>query len=421
MFSPWRSEYYWLTWLFLVGLFAAQLTQQYLFILFICSLFYLARHLFHINRMLVWLRVGGRIPSSSGIWEEIYYLIYRLRRRNKSRKKKLLAILERFRTATAALPDATVVLGPRDEIDWYNDAAERLLGLRKCDLNQQIVNLVRYPKFAEFLRQSDCKGTVNIPSPVIEKMQLEIRVVPYGEDLRLLLAQDVTHLRFMEQVRTDFVANVSHELRSPLTVLKGYTETLSDAKLPEHYLKIFKSMEMQTLRMQNLVDGLLSLTRLEAGVLSQAKPVDVPSLLVTICEEVKILEAEHPDIQCDLQTDAWLSGVESELRSAFSNLILNAVKYTQPEGRVTVSWLEEEDSVRLVVQDNGPGIDSEHLPRLTERFYRVEQGKGGTGLGLAIVKHVLSRHEAELKITSKPGEGSCFKCIFPAKRITRKP
>ena len=272
MVSSWRSEFFWLLVIAIAGLFVGKVSGFYFLSLFLCVVAYLIRHIYYINRIAQWLRNGGKIPQSSGIWDEIYYLIYRLRRRNKSRKKRLLAMLERFRTATAALPDATVVLGPGDEIDWFNEAAERLLGLRKGDIGQQIGNLLRNPKFGEFLGGSNYEATVNIPSPVLDKGQLEIRMVPYGEDLRLLIAQDVTRVRFMEKVRSDFVSNVSHELRTPLTVLRGYLETLGDAgdELPMHYQKIIRRMDEQTTRMQRLIDGLLSLTKLETGPSSPA-------------------------------------------------------------------------------------------------------------------------------------------------------
>lgn len=425
MLSPWRSESYWLLWLTFVGLFAGKLTGGYLPAIGLCVLIYLGRHLAQINRLLLWLRGGGKIPQGSGIWEEINYLIYRLRRRNKTRKKRLLRMLERFRTATAALPDATVVLGPRDEIDWFNEAAGSLLGLRKSDLGQQVVNLVRYPRFADFLRSSEYHSTLNMPSPANEKNQLEIRIVPYGDDLRLLIAQDVTQLRFMERVRSDFVANVSHELRTPLTVLKGYLETLGDEHppLPERYGKIFRRMEEQTERMQNLVDGLLSLTRLESGGGSPQREVDVGALLRAICEEYGLISPTHAELELRLEAAAGLMGSEAELRSAFSNLIGNALKYTPAEGRITVGWREQDGGLVAEVADNGPGIAEEHLPRLTERFYRVEpddgRRRGGAGLGLAIVKHVLSRHDAELKISSSPGKGSRFSCHFPAKRVVQ--
>jgi len=425
MDSPWRSEFYCLAILAAVALFLSKITGMYFAIASLCVLFYLGRHLYHIHRFVLWLRTGGAIPQSSGIWEEVYYLLYRLRRRNKSRKKKLLVLLERFRTATAALPDATAVLGPRDEIDWFNGAAERLLGLRKGDIGQQIGNLLRNPKFAEFLAKPKYGATVSIPSPVIDNGQLEIRIVPYGEDLRLLIAQDVTHLRFMERVRSDFVSNVSHELRTPLTVLRGYVETLGDADedMPAHYQKMIRRMEEQTTRMQRLIDGLLSLTKLETGEMAANKRVDAALLLKSICDEGHQLAKKGQTLELALESKANFLGTEGELRSAFSNLVVNALKYAPENGRVSVRWRDEAGGAVLEVEDNGPGIPSEHLPRLTERFYRVETGKpagdNGAGLGLAIVKHVMTRHEAELKIASILEKGSCFSCKFPEKRLQR--
>jgi two-component system phosphate regulon sensor histidine kinase PhoR len=426
MFSPWRSELSFVFFALLVGAFFGKLFHQPALVLWLCLLVYLARHLIYANRLLGWLR-GGRVsdlPQGGGIWEEIYYLIYRLRRRNKRRKKQLIRMLESFRTATAALPDATVVLGARDQIDWFNEAAGHLLGLRRSDIGQKIGGLLRYPKFTQYLRNGDYQATVGIPSPVADNVLLDIRIVPYGEDLRLLVAQDVTHLRFMERVRTDFVANVSHELRTPLTVLKGYIETLSDGAetLPPSYLRVFQRMEEQTVRMQNLIDGLLSLTRLEsAGYQVPQKRVDVPALLGLICEEAGVLTEEGPSLELKLESRALLLGGEQELRSAFSNLIFNAMKYSPANARVTVRWRDESGGARLDVEDTGPGIAQEHLPRLTERFYRVDVAgsKSGSGLGLAIVKHVMARHGAELRIVSTPGKGSCFSCCFPEKRILR--
>jgi two-component system, OmpR family, phosphate regulon sensor histidine kinase PhoR len=421
--SPWRSEFYWLVWLGLVGFFAGKLTGLYGIAFALCAMGYLARHLFQLNRLLLWLRSGGKIPAGGGIWDEIYYLIYRIRRRNKRRKKRLIVMLERFRTATAALPDATVVLGARDEIEWFNEAAGRLLGLRKSDVGQQIVNLVRFPKFIEYLGESNYSGALTVPSPVKSGVYLEIRVVPYGDDLRLLVAQDVSHIRFMERVRRDFVANVSHELRTPLTVLRGYMETLEDVgeEIPERFQKVFRRMEEQTGRMQALIDDLLMLTRLESDAGRQHQWVDVPALLRQLNDEARILDEEHAPIELLLDSEAGVVGSESELRSALSNLLVNAIKYTPPSGQIRLRWYETEGGVRLDVEDTGPGVAPEHLPRLTERFYRVEVGdvrnKGGTGLGLAIVKHVLARHDGELQIRSTLGRGSCFSCSFPGSRL----
>jgi two-component system phosphate regulon sensor histidine kinase PhoR len=423
--SAWRSELSLVFLATLLGVFIARLTGSPTLGVWLFLILYLSHHVFHINRLLNWLR-GGRssaLPKGAGVWEEIYYLIFRLRRRNRRRKKQLIRMLERFRTATAALPDATVVLNSDDQIDWFNDAAGALLGLRRSDVGQKIGNLIRSPKFNHYLRHADYESTVGIPSPITENMQLDIRIVPYGEDLRLLVAQDVTQLRFMERVRSDFVANVSHELRTPLTVIRGYVERLSDQaeNLPDNFGRMFHRIEEQSLRMQNLIDGLLSLTRLESAsnqLLHQR--VDVSSLLKVICREAEELEIESkPEIHLTLATDACLMGSEHELRSAFSNLVFNAMKYCEAGDRVTVSWQAQEDGVSLTVEDTGPGIAAEHLPRLTERFYQVDSGRsrGGFGLGLAIVKHVLSRHGADFRIESTPEKGSLFCCLFPNSKI----
>jgi len=420
--SFWQFEASWISGLVLVALLAGKISGAYLAAFTGALALYLLRHILHLYRLLAWLRSGKRkMPLGSGLWEEIYYLLYRLMRRNKRRKKRLLHMLERFQTATAALPDATVVLGVRNEIIWFNDAAITLLGLRKSDVGQQVINLVRFPQFVEFLRQPQPHtqlDSVDIASPVLMDARLQVRIVPYGEGLRLLVAQDVTQLRFMERVRSDFVANVSHELRTPLTVLKGYLETLEDAQdqMPRRYFQIFKRMNEQTRRMQYLIDDLLMLTRLESDHKPRSEDVPVPDILREICDETALMKEEHAPITLEIATQAHITGDKSLLYSAFSNLIVNALKYTPAQGRITVRWLQDEAGLRMEVEDNGPGIALEHLPRITERFYRVEIGgvsnKDGTGLGLAIVKHVLSRHNAELKIRSKPGKGSCFGCYF---------
>ncbi|CAI8791081.1 phosphate regulon sensor histidine kinase PhoR [Methylococcus capsulatus] len=428
MFRAWASELFTIFWVVLVAVIAGRIAEDFGFALWVGTLLYLLHHLVHANRLYVWMRGGrsGRVPAGTGIWEEIYYLIHKLRRRNKRRKKQLIRMLEQFRTATSALPDATVVLGARDEIDWFNESACRLLGLRKSDLGQNIGNLVRYPKFAEHLKNSRDSATVCIPSPVDEAIQLEVRVVPYGEDSRLLIAQDVTQLRFMERVRSDFVANVSHELRTPLTVLKGYMETLNEGGQdlpPSAYRKMVQRMVEQTGRMQSLVDNLLSLTRLESGPPKPAAVVRVPALLERLCKEANVAEAnEHTPVRLILDSQVSLLGNEIDLHSAFANLVSNAIKYSRPSDTVTVRWSQEESgAARLDVEDTGPGIPKEHIPRLTERFYRVEiegcRNKSGTGLGLAIVKHVMSRHDAELLIASELGRGSRFTCLFPSSRV----
>lgn len=429
MQGVWRSERYSLFLLLLVSLILARLTGSFFFALCVSTIIYLAHHLLHIRRLLQWLQKGqmGHTPHASGIWEEIYYLIFKLRRRNRRRKKQLLRMLDRFRTATAALPDATVILGNHDEIDWFNDAAAKLLNLRREDLGQPVTNLIRHPRFTAYLRNAHESATVNLQSPNNDAIQLEIRIVPYGEDSRLLIAQDVTQIRFMERVRSDFVANVSHELRTPLTVIRGYVETLSDMDkdepLPARYGKIFQRVEQQTARMQQLIDDLLALTRLESGEIQTPHPVNIPDLLQSLCEDFDQIPHAHAAISLELESESGLSGNEADLRSAISNLILNAIKYTPADGKIQVRWSVNSKEARIDIADNGPGIPREHIPRLTERFYRVDgihaQSRPGTGLGLAIVKHALLRHDGELKIESRLGKGSCFTCCFPLARVTK--
>lgn len=429
MWHTLRREWAWLTVVLMPTLLAGWLTGHVLWALGLFLVAYTIRQLVFLGRLREQLSAGVNEypPNGNGIWEEIFFSLYQLRRRGRRRKKRLVRLVERFRNAFAALPDAVVFLGVHDDILWFNAASERLLGLKRSDIGLPIGNLVRSPKFIAFLRENDPAHTVTIPSPVDSNLMLELRLVPYGSDLRLLLAQDVTQLRFMERVRSDFVANVSHELRTPLTVLKGYLETLNHAEDPAlaRYGKALTRMEEQAGRMQRLIEDLLSLTRLEtaAQMPQDQRGVDVVNLLRGICEDAGGLMPNQAAIELRLETDAELIGDEQDLRSAFSNLVVNAVKYTPATGQIIVTWRRDGDGARLDVRDTGEGIAEQHIPRLTERFYRVDAGAGGkvgVGLGLAIVKHVLLRHDGELKITSRLGQGSCFSCCFPAKRLAAK-
>lgn len=432
MSFAWRAELFWIILIALAVIFLGRLSGDWALALWVCTAAYLGRHLFFANRLLNWLRSGksSQLPEADGVWEEIYYLIFRIRQRNKHRKKQLLKMLDRFRTATSALPDATVLLGSRHQIDWFNDSAAKVLGLRRTDVGQQISNLVRSPSFSRYLAGKEDGLTMTMPSPIDDTSELEVRIVPYGDnDSRLLVARDVTQLRLMERVRSDFVANVSHELRTPITVLRGYIEACSEggSDLPENYRMMFRRIEEQTARMQNLINGLLVLTRLESSQENSAQnPVNIGRLLRSVCEEAEFLSEEGPKLELLLESSAGLSGIEQELRSAFSNLVINAMKYTPAEGKVTVRWRDlAEGGSRLDVEDTGAGIPPEHLSRLTERFYRVDvqgsRSKGGSGLGLAIVKHVLNRHDAVLQISSAEGKGSCFSCCFPKSRVIVDP
>ncbi|ATG88891.1 phosphate regulon sensor histidine kinase PhoR [Methylomonas koyamae] len=378
----------------------------------------------NINKLERWLSQGGQgeKPDFKGIWSDIYYHFYKIRKSQKRRKKKLGKMLDSFRKSTGALPDAVVVLGSYGEIEWSNKVAHDFLGLKKSDNGQRIPNLVRHPLFIQYLKEQDYRHKICIPSPVNENMFLQIGIVPYGSGLRLLMAQDITHQKNIERMRTDFVANVSHELRTPLTVLRGYLETLQEMDgAPGVYSRSFQNMAAQTERMQALIDDLLLLARLESKQ-KKSESVAVAALLHEVCQESDLLEKDERRVDLQIASNANLLGDASELRSAFSNLLVNALKYSPPTSPVKVSWRDAADGgVYLEVEDFGPGIPAADIPRITERFYRVDVKRNqkivGTGLGLAIVKHVLVRHDAKLDIDSQLGRGSRFRCVFPKQRV----
>lgn len=422
--SVWQKEIGIALLLFLVALIAGSLTGHVLLFVLLLTLGLWIRQLFQISRFERWLSMGGRgkYPKATGIWEDIYYHVYRIKKNEKKRKKKLSKMVNQFRKSTEALPDAAVVLGPNDEIEWANKAAREVLGLQQTDKGQRIPNLIRFPEFIRYLKSGNYNEAVILPAPVDHRITLTVRIVKYGAGLRLLLAQDVTQLKKMERMRKDFVANVSHELRTPLTVLKGYLETMQDmddgnSPLLTHSVQ---QMQGQTERMQHLVDDLLLLTRLETQQ-KKVQCVDVPALLSQICKEGDALETAAGRIELLLETDTHITGEEQELRSAFTNLLGNALKYSPDDSKVKIRWHRSENAIMLDVEDQGEGIAAPEIPRITERFYRVEVKRSkkvnGTGLGLAIVKHVLMRHDAKLNIVSELGKGSCFSCCFPVTRV----
>jgi two-component system phosphate regulon sensor histidine kinase PhoR len=393
-------------------------------LMFLLLVAIIARQVVQISRFEAWISRGGSktYPNSVGIWEDLYYHVYRIKKNEKRRKKKLSQMIDQFRQSTEALPDAAVVLGINNEIDWSNKAARKVFGLQASDKGQRIPNLIRYPEFIRYLKANNYQTSVVIPSPVDQNITLEVRIVPYGAGLRLLLAQDITQLKKMERTRKDFVANVSHELRTPLTVLKGYLETLQDLDDGQSLLltNSFLQMQGQTERMQHLVDDLLLLTRLETQQ-KKLHCVDIPALLSQICKEGDDLEDATRRIELTLESSAHIMGDEQELRSAFTNLLGNALKYSPEDSLVKLHWYQDANSIVLAITDKGEGISKSDISRVTERFYRSEVKRvkkvNGTGLGLAIVKHVLMRHDAHLTIKSELGKGSSFSCHFPMSGI----
>lgn len=386
------------------------------------------RHIIQMHRLESWLRNGRRSqpPQSWGVWGEVFEHYYRMQRRYAKRKKRLARVIREFRESTGAMPDGTIVLDADRRISWFNSAAVRLLGLAgNRDIGQPVTSLVRTPAFERFMRDGDFSRPVEIDSPMDLGGRLSIRVVPYGRGQYLMLIRDVTRLQRLENMRRDFVANASHELRSPLTVLGGYLESMSeDEEIPEIWASPMDEMQTQCRRMTTLVNDLLELSRLETDAPGEPdeQPVDVAEVVRRVRNEALAQSGGERIIEADLDDALGLAGVENELYSAFSNLVFNAVRYTEPGGRIRIRWRREADgSARFCVADDGIGIDAKHLPFITQRFYRVDpsrsRSQGGTGLGLAIVKHVLQRHDSRLRIHSEAGEGSEFCCVFSASRL----
>ena len=335
-------------------------------------------------------------------------LFHLSQQRQRKRKKLLVSYLNRFKMMTKAMPDATVVLRHGSEIEWFNEAAQRQLGLRHPqDLTQRIDNLIRLPSFVAFLRNQNNSEPLEIASPDHEGMMLSIVVIPYGNDRRLLVARDVSQLHRLEETRRDFVANASHELRTPLTVINGYLETMADS--PSDLAKTqwdspVKVMYEQSLRMTSIVDDLLMLSRLETSPREiHREVVDIPSLIRLVAEEGRVLSGDKKHaISVEVDDSVRLRGNQPQLYSVFTNLIFNAVHYTPAGGAIVIRWYLTESGACFEVEDSGVGIAPQHIFRLTERFYRVDVGRsrdaGGTGLGLAIVKHILDHHDGHLTI-----------------------
>jgi len=394
-----------------------------LLIIAISLLVWNLRNLYRLER---WLATGtiAEIPDGNGIWPPVFAKIQFIKGKMKRRGKRFRKLVKELRASTEAFPDGGVILNSSHEIINYNQAARMLLGLKnRKDRGQRIENLLRYPDFVDYLNNPGEKQAVDIPSPAGGDTWLSCRLIPYGPEQTLLLIRDVSQRVKIERVRRDFVANASHELRSPLTVIMGYLDALvDDDRIPDAWKQPIGVMQEQAVRMRRLVEDLLQLSKLESGQsVPKDRIVDVAAMISAARKEALALP-EHPDtIGIELESPANLLGEETELQSVVSNLVANAVRYTPPEGEITIRWTVDAEGGHLAVQDSGIGIAEDDIPRVTERFYRADGGRarqrGGTGLGLAIVKYALRRHDAELEIRSQLGQGSTFVCHFPRDRL----
>lgn len=396
-----------------------------------CYIIALLLLVIHYRRQLTvldkWLQgKQSTLPDRSGRWGDVFARLTRLMRDQSQSYQQINFALERLQRATSAMPEGVVIMDEIDRIEWCNPVAEKHLGINSnLDAGQHITHLVRQTQFTEYLAAHNYSEPLIIKQSRHRGLTLSLQFVPYGDKQKLLISRDVTRLERVQTMRRDFVANVSHELRTPLTVIGGFLETLSEegsSADPETSKWALTLMMDQTKRMQRLVEDLLTLSRLEdTENLAREANINIPEMLRELYHEAQSLSAGRHRISLSLDTDAKLLGSMDELRSAFGNLVSNAIRYTVDGGEISLNWTIRDGQGVFSVQDSGIGIEAEHIPRLTERFYRVDRGRsretGGTGLGLAIVKHVLTCHQAKLEIVSEPGKGSCFSARFPAVRL----
>lgn len=362
-----------------------------------------------------------------GIWQQLFSRFRYERERGDRYKSQRLQLLKEIRRSTRAMPDGAIILDPQLEIITCNRAAKSLAGLKpKKDRGQRVDNIIRHPALTELLRADDPALTVDIESPVQDNAWLNCRLVPYGAGQKLLIIRDVTDRIRLNKMRRDFVANASHELRSPLTVICGYLDSFADeASVPEDMRQPIAQMRAQAQRMSGIVGELLHLSRVESnGRAGDEELVDVGAVLTAAADTYSGLDSS-PEIRLEVESSARIIGVAREIESVVANLVSNALRHTPKTGTIRLLWRVTDDGAELGVSDNGEGIAEEHIPRLTERFFRVDRGRsredGGIGLGLAIVKHILQRHDARLEISSTPGLGSEFRCCFPPARISAEP
>jgi two-component system, OmpR family, phosphate regulon sensor histidine kinase PhoR len=409
-----------------LGLVVGLLVGQPWPILTVAALGVVVWHYWKLRHVLVRLTARQRLepPSGVGVWNELDRLLFRSQSEMRARKRRLLAMLRAYRAAAAALPDAVVVVERNSQrVLWFNEAASPLLGLEfPQHQGTSIVTALQPLPMAHWLAAGrNAEPMTDVASPSNPDLRLNLRLIPYSDELWLLVARDVTRTMRLEHMRRDFVANVSHELRTPLTVVHGYLEMLDPADNPE-WAPMLAEMQRQSQRMTQLVEDLLTLSRLEARETLPEEHVAMLPMLSTLRREAEALSQGRHRILVEDDTGLDLWGSNKELHSAFSNLVSNAIRYTPAGGDILVRFSRDADGgATLAVRDSGYGIPAAHLPRITERFYRVSTSRsresGGTGLGLAIVKHVLGLHGARLEISSEVGKGSEFACRFGAERV----
>ena len=422
----WRQSLLRLILLYVIAIAVGWWSGHMAWVLLVATVLVAARgywRLFRVLRFLDW-RQQLRTVHGQGLWAALETLIHRRQTETRSRARRLVRLLRAYRQAATAMPDGALIVDSRDHhLIWFNKAARRLLGLQyPHSLESSLLEAWPDPRVTEWLLSGRTDEPVmDLASPLDENVRLSLRLLRYSADQWLVVVRDVTQLMRLEQVRRDFVANVSHELRTPLTVVHGYLDMMEPEDNPE-WAPMVQEMRKQSQRMNELLEDLLTLSRLEARDRLADESIPMESMLVTLRREAEAHSQGRHRVLVRDQAQCDLEGSAKEMHSAFSNLVSNAIRYTPTGGEVEISlWRTDDGGAALSVRDSGYGIPAQHLPRLTERFYRVSTSRsresGGTGLGLSIVKHVLGLHQARLDIASEVGRGSTFTCVFGPERV----
>ena len=388
---------------------------------------YLIMHMYWIFRLKKWLNSPSlsNLPHGTGIWQQIFTKHYQVFKKNKNSKKELVSALEQFTQAAEALVDGVVALNENNEIIWSNNKAKIMFNLNiKKDIGQPINYIFRNTKLINYLDKANFDESITINLDANLKKVIEVKILLFGEKQKVLIAKDISQAIKIEANRKEFISNVSHELKTPLTVISGFIETLEDMtefKNKDHK-KIFKTMSSQAYRMTKLVDDLLLLSNVESNLFqNRSEKLQIKIIINKIKKSISSIDAKKHKIKYLINENLNIYGSKKEIESAFYNLITNAIRYTENNGSISISWGLINGLPIFEVKDNGCGIEQKHIDRITERFYRVDPDRsrdtGGTGLGLSIVKNIIKQHNGELKITSEVGKGSSFKLIFDKESI----
>jgi two-component system phosphate regulon sensor histidine kinase PhoR len=415
-----KRELTWLITSLWIFLFIGWLVDDWLSFLILFFVFYIFRHLWSMRKFEIWMdgRTQKSFPPASGFWSELSYLVSKKQRALEKHVDINLYKSEQFKAASMLIPDGIISLDQMNKIEWFNAVSKEMIGVRRQDVGSKIESVIRQPDFIQYLRAENSSGSIKVTLPGVQARTYDVQLIPYFDNHKLLVVRDITELYQLAQIRRDFIANASHELRTPLTVLRGYLEIMVDHReqLPDWRLPL-EHMDTQSHRMQAIIEDLLTLSTIEAeSITSDLEDVPVPSILIQLEKDVLQLSSENHRFNFEIDQNLTYKGYLEPLKSVFTNLVSNAVRYSPDGGDITVRWYKNKDNAIFEVQDQGLGISKEHIPRLTERFYRVDKDRsrvtGGTGLGLAIVKHVLERHQAHLDVESVLGKGSLFRCTF---------